>query len=98
MVWLPLHNRSYVRIDVEYEVPISVLEQAEDCYGSPYMLWLKHHGGIRHLRSFLQQRSHRQVCPASSTATHSVGKWPDLVQIQQNILSQGPQGHWAVAR
>jgi hypothetical protein len=58
LVFLPTTLRlySYLKIDTHYEVPLRMLKEEVDCYGSPLMLRLRHHGGIRHLQSYLKQR------------------------------------------
>jgi hypothetical protein len=45
---------SYRKIDSYYEVPLRILREEKDNFGCQLMLCLKHHGGIWHLRSYLQ--------------------------------------------
>lgn len=49
---------SYLKIDSYYEVPIQMLEEAQDYFGNPLMIWVKHQGGLEELRDHVRHRDH----------------------------------------
>lgn len=57
--------RSYLRIDETYEVPVKILKELVDQYGSPLTIRAKHHGGLAELKDHVRHRDRirkEEVC------------------------------------
>lgn len=87
IVSLPLYRQPHVRIDLEYEVPIDVLEQAVDYCGFPYILLLQTSGSIRHLRDFLRQRADKQASLQLSAILRNDEEQQFHHQVEEQVLS-----------
>ncbi|PVH94794.1 hypothetical protein DM02DRAFT_180496 [Periconia macrospinosa] len=78
---------SYLRIDSSYEIPLSVLKEANDYFGDQLMQRPKKTGGLGELRSYLRsmERSQQKQGAITEELISAFGR-----QLLEDVVSQVP--------